>query len=38
MIEPCTKDMIAQAKKSGKSRNIQNIMSLNQNQWRVSEE
>lgn len=38
MIIPCTKDMIAQAKKSGKSGSIQNILSLNPNQWQVSKE
>ncbi|XP_033211773.1 EP300-interacting inhibitor of differentiation 3-like [Belonocnema kinseyi] len=35
MLIPCTKDMIAQAKKSGKSGSIQNILSINPNQWQI---
>ena len=38
MIDPCTKDMIDQAKKCGKSGKVQNIVSLNPNQWKVSKE
>lgn len=35
LIEPCTKEMIQHAKNLGKSSNTQNIININQHQWKT---